>query len=142
MKWIFYQVLNNGVKLMKKIILIFTLLFFVIKADAAMSFKDAFEVNDTKPMAVLIYADWADGYENSIVQFRNMQRELGSVYNYVELDIANEDAKYYTEQNTILTKLPYIMLYRGKCKFARFIERGCALDTACSVPKMKSFIRQ
>lgn len=127
---------------MKKLIAILIMSALTLSVKAAVKYSDAYEVNDTKPMAVLIYADWADNYQNYLSEFRKIQQELGDIYNYVELDLASEDARNYTEQNMILTKLPYIMLYRSKGRFARVLERSCASDASCAAPKMKSFIRQ
>lgn len=127
---------------MKKLLIIFALLLLAVRVNAAITYSEAYQANDTKPMAVLIYADWADNYQAVLAQFRTMEAQMGNLYNFVEMDIASKDAKAYTEQNSILTKLPYIMLYRGKCKFARFIERSCASSADCTIPKMKTFIRQ
>jgi len=107
-----------------------------------MSFSDAYEANNTVPMAVLVYAEWSDNAADYLATFRALEREFGDTYNFVEVDIATEYAKDYMERNPILVKPPYIMLYRGKCKFARVIERGCANNNTCISPKMKTFIRQ
>ena len=128
--------------MMKKILIILLLMMLMPTVNAAMSYKDAYTMNNSTPMAVFVYADWATNYEKNLTEFRKAQQELGDKYNYVELDIASNDAKAYTEQNAILPKLPYIMLYRGKCKFARLIDRSCASDEACILSKMKSFMRQ
>ena len=55
---------------MKKFVLLITLLALSITGvSAAVSFSSALANNNNKPMAVLIYADWADGYKNALVQF-------------------------------------------------------------------------
>lgn len=125
---------------MKKILVFLTILLLTASANAAMTFSDAY--SDTKPMAVLIYADWADDYATALTGFRGMQQELGDIYNYVELNIASEDTKEYNKQNVILPNVPYVMLYRSNCKISRLIDKNCALSPACALPKMKSFIRQ
>ena len=127
---------------MKKLLIILGVFLLALKADAAMSFSDAFDENNTKPMAVLVYADWMNDYENYLATFRGLEREFGNTYNFVEVNIASEDAKDYLERSTILVKPPYIMLYRGKCKFARVIERDFANDSGNISQKMKTFIRQ
>ena len=127
---------------MKKLFVILSLLLLMPVTYAAMTYTNAYSMNNDKPMAVFIYADWADNYETSLSQFRNAQQEMGDLYNYVELDLASKDARAYTEQNVILPKLPYIMLYRSKCKFARLLDRNCSSSSACIIPKMKSFMRQ
>ena len=127
---------------MKNLLVIFVLFIVSIQANAAvMKYSDAYEANDTKPMAVLVYANWAENYAGIYRQFRAVQQEMGDKYNYVELNIADRDTKDYLEKNVILTNPPYIMLYRGKCKFARIIEGDCASSSACIISKMKSFMR-
>lgn len=128
--------------MMKKLLIIVLLLMLMPTVKAAMNYNDAYAMNNSTPMAVFIYADWATNYETNLTEFRKAQQELGDKYNYVELDIASKDTEAYTEQNAILPKLPYIMLYRSKCKFARLIDRSCASDEACILSKMKSFMRQ
>lgn len=127
---------------MKKLLSILTLILLMVPAQAASKYDSAYSVSDTTPMAVFVYADWADNYDGYLNVFRTVQQKMGDTYNYVELDIASEDAKAYSEQNVILPRLPYIMLYRSKCKFARLIDRNCASSAECIIPKMKSFKRQ
>lgn len=126
---------------MKKILLFLMLLILVPKAYAEMSYAEAYSMNNKKPMAVLIYADWAMNSDGILRQFRAVQKEMGDRYNFVELDIASEDASGYTEKNAILPKLPYIMLCRNYGKFAKRIDRECASNPACLIPKMKTFDR-
>lgn len=126
---------------MKKLLVLLILLFLVPKSYAAISYSDAYSNNDRKPMAVLIYAEWAPNYNNVLTQFRDAQKALGNTYNFVELNLASEDAANFTEDNVIWTKLPYIMLYRNRCKFAKQIKRGCTSDSACIIPQMKAFLR-
>ncbi len=127
---------------MKKIVAIVAILMLALQANAAMSYKDAIAQNDRKPMAVLVYANWAQNYDYTLTMYRKMQSSLGNLYNYVELDLASAEAKDYTEDFAIMPKLPYIMLYRGKGKFQRLLDRNCATDLNCAIPKMKSFSRQ
>ena len=127
---------------MKKFILMLALLAFTLQANAAMPYKDAAAKNDREPMAILVYADWAQNYDYALTIFRKLQDTLGKSYNFVELNIASKDAKDYTETYSIMPKLPYIILYRGNGKFQRVLDRNCATDLNCAIPKMKSFSRQ
>lgn len=127
---------------MKKFVILLSAFLIASHAHAAMKFSDAYAANGKTPMAVLIYANWADNYSEIINEFRQAQKIMGNDYNYVELDLASKDAKDFTEINSILTQLPYIMLYRSNGRFARYINRSCSADKSCFIPKMKSFIKQ
>ena len=127
---------------MKKIFALFFVLLISLQANAAMKFSEAYEMNDKKPMAVLVYSDRASDYGSALYQFKAAQNQIGDLYNYVEVNLSSSQVLDYTEKNVILTKLPYIMLFRSKCKFARVIDRDCLSDSSCVVSKMKTFIRQ
>lgn len=129
---------------MKKIFNLFFImlsLLFCVKADA-MTFEQGFDQCSTTPLALLIYADWADGYQNHIQQFRALQGEFGTDFNFVELNIADKDAKAFNSKYQIYPNLPYVLMIRSKGKIFRYIERDCAGSAACMAPKFKSFIRQ
>ena len=127
---------------MKKFILLLVILVFTLQANAAMKYKDAFAKNGKIPMAMLIYADWAQDYNETLTMFKKLESTLSNSYNFVELNIADKETKDYSETYSILPKMPYIMLYRSSGKVQRVLDRDCALDLNCAVPKMKSFIRQ
>lgn len=126
---------------MKKILLVLAILIFALQANAAMSFKDAQAENGRTPMAVFVYAKWAQNYNDSLNVFRKLQSTLGNTYNYVELDLASDDAKEYTEIYLVRPRLPYIMLYRSNGNVQRLLERPCASDLNCALQKMKLFYR-
>lgn len=127
---------------MKKFVcFLFSLVLFSgIKANATTTFENAYSQCGTKPMLVLIYADWADNYKTYLEQFKIVQREFGDTYNYVELNIANKDTKNYNRRYRIYPNLPYVMMYRNSGKISRFIPQNCAIDSRCMIPKIKSFI--
>ena len=127
---------------MKKFILLLAVLIFALQANAAMTYKDASAENGKKAMAVLVYARWAQNYDYALEIFRNAQGRLGKSYNYVELDIASDDAKEYSEKYSIRSKLPYIALFRSNGEFQRYLDRNCTSDLNCAVSKMKSFLRK
>ena len=111
------------------------------KSDAkVVSFEEAFSQTSTKPMAVLIYSDWADNYQNFIINFRNLQNHFGNNFNFVELDIASKEMKAFNDRYEMYPKIPYIILYRNSGKVSRIIQRNCVLDSSCAITKMKSFL--
>ena len=129
---------------MKKVlnILLVLILFLATAVKAqAMNFEQAYSQVDKKPLVVLIYAKWSDGYQNNIQQFRASKTTLGSKFNFVELDLASTDARAYCEKYHIYPKLPYIIMYRDGGKISRYIPRECASNSACITSKLKSFIQ-
>lgn len=127
---------------MKKIVLLITLIVLGITGvSAAVTFSSALANNGNKPMAVLIYADWADGYQNAILQFRRIQKTYGNTYDFVELNIAQKETKEYSDRYKIMAGLPYIMLYRSKCKIARYIDKKCTSEYSCINSQMQTFVR-
>lgn len=127
---------------MKKIFLVLAILCIsVLQANAAVTtFDNAYSQNGNKPMMVLVYANWADGYQNALAQFRNVQQTFGKSYNFVELDLASKDAKSYCDKFMITPGMPYIMLFRSNCKISRLIDKSCAANSACISSKAKAFI--
>ena len=124
---------------MKKLLVLLTLLLFTVDVKAAMTFEEAFK-DSNKPMAVIVYANWATDYSEAINRFRVAGLNYINDYNFVELNIADEDAKNYTEIYPIVAKLPYIMLYRGRGKVSRYLDRNCTSDISCIESKLNMFI--
>ena len=129
---------------MKKILLIFSFLIFALIPASAdvMNLETAIAKNSSKPMAVLIYANWADNYQAILQEFRKVERNLSNSYNFVELDIASKDAKIFNNNYVIYTKLPYIMLFRSNGKFSFLINRECTASSSCTISKMRTFERK
>ena len=130
---------------MKKFIYIFVLLLtltITLKINAkTLTFPQAFSQISQKPVAVLVYADWADNYQTHLINFRKLEKtQLGQNFYFAELDIASKEAKIFNDKYEIYTKLPYIILLRNNGKVSRYIQRNCASDTACTINKMKAFI--
>ncbi len=127
---------------MKKLLTLLTivLLGISLQAKAAMSFEEAFKQSTTKPMLVIIYAQWADEYSTYLKAFSNAQQELGDKFNYVELDIASSDAKFFNSKFHIYPNLPYVLMFRDGGKISRYVPNNCAKQDACLIPKVKSFI--
>ena len=115
---------------------------FALSANAKVTdLSSAMSQNYSVPVAVLIYADWADGYQDALNQFRKVQVDLGNSYNFVELNLASKDAKIYNDQYVIYPKLPYIMLLRTSGRFSMLVNRDCTLSSSCTTQKLKVFKR-
>ena len=129
---------------MKKILtclFVSVLIFAGISQVKAMTFEDGYAVCDKKPVLVLLYANWADNYQNYINAFRGMQSQFGDVYNFVELDIAKPDAKFFNSKYHIYPNLPYVLMFRDGGKISRYVQRDCVIDDSCFSSRIKSFIQ-
>ena len=130
---------------MKKVFVILSLLivsFFTLKAYAkGLTFPEAYGQISIKPMAILVYADWADNYQGYILSFRRLQQTpIANNFNFVELDIKSKETKFFNDKYKISTKLPYVMLLRNDGKVSRHVTRECLSESACITSKMKAFI--
>ena len=126
---------------MKKLILsILTLLTFAISTQTTKAMTFAEGLNDSKPMALLIYANWADGAADTIGKFKSQQAQYEDRYNFILLDIASEDTKEFNKKYHIYPNLPYVLLYKDNGKISRYLQKDCILDDACFVEKLKFFI--
>lgn len=126
-----------------KRLLVLTITSLLLSATIAkaevLNFIDAYKQSKSKPFVILIYANWVQDYESYVQQFRNIQKEFGNKYNYVELNIADEDAKDYNQKFIFDRDIPYVVFYRNGCKISRFMDRSCASSSACMIQKIKAF---
>lgn len=120
--------------------LIAVLFLFAVLRVNAMSFEEAYAQSTSKPMLVLIYADWADQYLSYVQAFDALQTQFAENYNFVTLNIASPDTKAFNARYHIYPNLPYILMFRDGGKVSRYIPKNCVLDENCVVPKLKSFI--
>ena len=127
-------------KLFSILFIVSCILSSVLKSQA-LTFDEAFSRTDKTPMVVLIYANWADGYMNTLQQYKMAQMQLGDKFNFTELDIASPQAKSFNDKFHIYPKLPYILMFRDNGKVSRYISRDCASSASCTVSKLKSFIQ-
>ncbi len=126
---------------MKKILTLLTAVFILFMAKAnAMTFEEAYAQSTTKPMLMLVYADWADNAPSYVQAFNALQAEFGETYNFVDLNIASPDTKAFNARYHIYPNLPYILMFRDGGKVSRYIPRNCILDESCLIPKLKSFV--
>ncbi len=127
---------------MKKIIITLLVLLSITlttQVTKAMSYADAIKSN--KPMALLIYATWADDASNVMGKFKAQEAKYGDLYNFVLLDIASEDTKEYNKKYQIYSNLPYVILYRDNGKISRYLQKNCILEDSCFTEKLDFFIR-
>ena len=102
----------------------------------AASYSNA--IKSSKPMVVLLYADWIDNSQSVLNSFAKIEK-LDSRYNYVKLNIADKDMKLFNEKYTMATRLPYILLMKNNGKITRMINKNCMNDTSCMKEKLNLF---
>ncbi len=126
---------------MKKLILsMLTLLTFAISTQTTKAMTFAEGLNDSKPMALLIYANWADGAADTIGKFKSQQAQYEDRYNFILLDIASEDTKEFNKKYHIYPNLPYVLLYKDNGKVSRYLQKDCVMDDSCFTEKLDFFI--
>lgn len=130
---------------MKKFAFLFSLVLILmlntLKIQASMTFEEAYLQSDKKPMLVILYANWADNYEMYLEKFRNIQNEFGDIFNYVELDIASNEARAFNNRYHIYPNLPYVLMFRNGGKVSRYIQRNCVSSESCMISRLKQFIQ-
>ena len=105
---------------------------------SAMSYEEASKQN--KPVAMLVYADWADDLEAVKENFNALQQQYSNTYNFVLLDIASPETKEFNKKYHIYPNLPYVLLYKDGGKVSRYLHKSCVLDSACLNEKASFFI--
>ena len=125
---------------MKKYLVgIFTIFLLSISSSQvfAISFEDA--INDKKPSAVLIYADWADNIQNILQNFNQIENSYSGKYNFVRINIGREEAKEYNKSYYIYPNLPYVLLFKDRGRMSRCITLDCLQDDSCAKEKLDFF---
>lgn len=124
---------------MKKILVFLGLAMFIFMPKAnAMTFQEA--MAQDKPVALLVYANWADGVNEMRQQFNNMSQTFGDRYNFVTLDIASQDTKYFNSMYHIYPNLPYVLFFKNNGKITRYLQKQCIMDTACFKERLEFFL--
>ena len=108
-----------------------------VQSAKAISFNDA--LNDSKPTAVMIYAPWADNLNTTQQAFNNIGARYANTYNFVTINIANEEAKAFNQRFYIYPNLPYVLLFRSSGKVSRFLKQDCVVDEACFAERLDMF---
>lgn len=126
---------------MKKFILCLMLMTLVCIGSNAAEQKMTFEqgIKSSKPMALYLYADWADGAQAGMDAFNKMKPEFSKRYNFVTLDIAKPEAKAFNKMYHIYPNLPYVLLFRDGIRFSRFINMDCVNSSSCFSGKLDAF---
>ena len=126
---------------MKKIFLLsiflLSILFFNTPKSNAVTLEEA--LSQSKPVALLLYADWADGAQSMLSLFNQMEQQYGNSYNFVKINIANKEAKLFNQKFYIYPNLPYIMLFRDRGRISRFLQKDCASNSSCFKEKLDLF---
>ncbi len=126
---------------MKKILIsLFTLVLVCscFNSAKAVTYKEALKSN--KPIAIFVYADWADNLQNMQKSFEMMNQKYGDKFNFVNLNIASDEAKEYNKRYYIYPNLPYVILHRDGGKVSRFLKQDCVISKSCFDEKLKFFI--
>ena len=98
-------------------------------------------VNQKKPVAILIYADWADNVESALTIFNDMQSIYKKEYSFATINICKEEAKEFNQRNYIYPNLPYVLLLKDKGRVTRPINRDCLSDEACIKDRLEFFAK-
>ena len=118
------------------ICLVMVVMFCTIKANA-LDFTDAIKLQ--KPCAVLIYADWADDAQKVITAFNAAEKKTGSKYNFVTMNIADQQTREFNKLYHIYPNLPYVLLFKDKGKISRLIKKDCVMSDSCFADKLDLF---
>ena len=125
---------------MKKVLTILVSAIFIYSGICAVKAATLEElIGQQTPLAVLVYADWADDYKSYIDAFKTIENTYGDALNYFELNIASKDTKYFNQRYHIYPNLPYILLFRDNGKVSRYVQKECVLDESCLQTRVKSF---
>ena len=127
-------------KKLSKLLSVLAIMLLFSATSNAITFEEAYTQTDKKPMVALIYAQWADEDKTFLNTYRSIQEDFTNSYNFVELDIASKDAKFFNTKFHIYPNLPYILMFRDNGKVSRYIPKNCTEDAACIRNKLKSFI--
>lgn len=103
----------------------------------AMTYEEA--INQSKPMAILIYADWADNASNALQMFNTMSEQYSNKYNFVKINIATKGAKTFCKTYHIYPNMPYVILFKDRGRLTRFLQQNCVLNNACFADKLQNF---
>ena len=126
--------------MMKKFINLFfaIILSTTILSASAITFEEAYQ--QTKPVAVVIYADWADGYDSVLQAFDSANAQFESKYNFVKLNIADKDTAFFNKKYHIYPNLPYVLLFKDRGRISRYLTKDCVLDKSCFSDRLNMFV--
>ena len=110
--------------------------FCTIKVQA-IGFEDA--IKQKKPCAVLVYAKWADNVDSVLPAFDTLGQQYADKYNFIKINIAEEEAKSFNKTNYIYPNLPYVLLFKERGRMSRCILQDCIMSDSCIKEKMDIF---
>lgn len=117
---------------------IFTLIICGTGMVSAMSFEQA--MSQKKPMAVLIYANWADNVQAIVSAYDAMGQQYADKYNFTKINICTEEAKGFNQKYHIYPQLPYVLLFRDNGKISRYLKADCISNDACFKERLDFFV--
>ena len=128
---------------MKKVgiaLLLLMLSGFCLSKTDAMTFEEGF--SQAKPMALLVYADWADDAQKAFQAFTQLGQNpaYAGKYNFITMDIASKDAKAFNQIYHIYPGLPYVLLFKDRGRVSRYLKKDCILDNSCFADKLGLFV--
>ena len=104
----------------------------------AVTYKEA--ISQSKPIAIVVYADWADGAQDVLKSFGAMELSHSEQYNFVKLNIASEETKLFNKTYHIYPDLPYVLLFKEKGKISRYLKKDCVTNDSCFEERLKFFL--
>ncbi|MBR1776927.1 thioredoxin family protein [bacterium] len=124
---------------MKKFVtLLFLLSALVYGGDKASALTYEEGLEQTKPMALLIYADWADDYNDMLQAFDKMEGK-NNKFNFIRMNIADKSTKAFNKSFHIYPGLPYVLLFKDRGKISRYLKKDCVLNESCFNERLKLF---
>ena len=120
------------------ILFLFVVFCFSLNKANAMKFEEA--LTQSKPVAVLIYAPWADNINEVMQSYDNMEKSYGNRFNFTKINIATEDAKAFNKTYHIYPNLPYVLFFKDRGKITRYLRKDCILDKACFSERLDFFL--
>lgn len=124
----------------KKLAILFLFVAFAmgVQTAKAMNYDEA--MKQSKPIALLIYADWAEGLDKVNQSFDSAQKQYGTTYNFVKMNIASSEAKNFNKKYYFYPNLPYALLIRDGGKVSRYLQKDNINDASVFAERLKSFI--
>ena len=125
---------------MKKLLSsLFLLLLIFVGTQQAKAMKYDQAINQSKPIAIFVYAPWADGYSTMLQSFNSLQQKYGTKYNFVTMNIATDEAKTFNQKFYIYPNLPYVLLLKERGKVVRYLKSECVNDSSCFSNRLDLF---
>lgn len=127
---------------MKKVLLsLFVLICMLVSVRNVQAISFSEGIKDSKPMALLIYANWAEDISDVMAKFKVQEAKYSNTYNFVLLNIASEDTKEFNKKYHIYPNLPYVLLYKDNGKISRYLQKSCVLDDSCFTERLDFFTK-